>query len=308
MRRVLGVFCPVGTDAGTGLAKHALYHPAMTRSALTTTPDQVPNPPEGSFAQGVKKPIAKARIKARVKAIRQAPTWDESTLTPALEEITLAEQVYRALRRDIISGEVPAGQSLRLEYLKERYGISFSPIREALNRLHSERMVVVTSSRGFRVAPFSVEEMWDAIEARILIDCEAMRRSLERADDRWEAQLVGAFHALTLAANRSVAQRELAPSQDEVLEARHLEFHHALISACGSRWLIELSGQMYAQTERYRRPSLRGRPRWGSTRDVQQEHQNLMDAALARDAARATTLLTQHYRETGRMVDLARQA
>lgn len=276
----------------------------MTRPASTKTPDQGSPPPAGLFTHGTGKPVARPRV----KAIRQEHALDETAAEPAPEEITLAEQVYRALRRDIISGEVPAGQSLRLEYLKERYGISFSPIREALNRLHSERMVETTSSRGFRVSPFSVEEMWDAIEARILIDCEAMRRSLARADDKWEAQLVGAFHALTLAANRSAEQREMPPSQDEVLEARHLEFHHALISACGSRWLIELSGQMYAQTERYRRPSLRGRPRWGSTRDVQQEHQDLMDAALARNAEQATSMLTQHYRETGRMVDLARQA
>ena len=298
MHPVLGVCCRVATESTR------LYHPAMTRSDLTKTPDLGSCPSTASFTRGDGKPVSRPRT----KAIRQKHARDEGAADAAPEEITLAEQVYRALRRDIISGEVPAGQSLRLEDLKERYGISFSPIREALNRLHSERMVVTTSSRGFRVSPFSVDEMWDAIEARVLIDCEAMRRSLARADDAWEAQLVGAFHALTLAANRSAEQREMLPSQDEALEARHLEFHHALISACGSRWLMELSGQMYAQTERYRRPSLRSRPRWGSARDVQQEHQNLMDAALARDAVQATALLAQHYRATGQMVATAHQA
>ena len=279
-----------------------LYHPVMTRPTATTTPKQGPRP---QLAPPLPLEEGRPAAKVRVKAIRQEHALDEGVVEPASEEVTLAEQVYRALRRDIISGEVPAGQSLRLEYLKERYGISFSPIREALNRLHSERMVVTTSSRGFRVSPFSVEEMWDAIETRILIDCEAMRRSLTRANDAWEARLVGAFHALTLAANRSADQRGAIPAEEEALETRHLEFHHALISACGSAWLGELSGQMYAQTERYRRPGLRGKPRWGSARNVQQEHQNLMDAALARDAPRATELLTQHYRETGRMVEAA---
>lgn len=250
-------------------------------------------------------PHPEARVKPRVKAVRQDHAMDEDASGGALEDITLAEQVYRALRRDIISGDVPAGQSLRLEYLKQRYGISFSPLREALNRLHSERMVVSTTSRGFRVAPFSVEEMWDAIETRILIDCEAMRRSLANADDRWEARLVGTYHALTLAASRGAEGTPKLPQEEELLEARHLDFHHGLISACESRWLMELSTQMYAQTERYRRPMLRGRPRWGGARDVQREHQELMDAALARDADRATALLAQHYRETGRMVSLA---
>ena len=48
-----------------------------------------------------------------------------------------------------MSGAFAPGQSLRLELLKQRYGSSFSPIREALNRLRSERMVVSTTSRGF---------------------------------------------------------------------------------------------------------------------------------------------------------------
>ena len=68
--------------------------------------------------------------------------------SPEIEEITLSEQVYRLLRRDIMSGAFAPGQSLRLELLKQRYGSS-SPIREALNRLRSERMVVSTTSRGF---------------------------------------------------------------------------------------------------------------------------------------------------------------
>ena len=112
-----------------------------------------------------------------------------------MEDITLSEQVYRLLRRDIMSGVFAPGQSLRLELLKQRYGSSFSPIREALNRLRSERMVVNTTSRGFSIAPLSVEEMWDACETRILIDCDALRRSLANADDAWEARLVGAYHA-----------------------------------------------------------------------------------------------------------------
>ena len=140
-------------------------------------------------------------MRPRIKASRlDEPGSDGS---PEIEEITLSEQVYRLLRRDIMSGAFAPGQSLRLELLKQRYGSSFSPIREALNRLRSERMVVSTTSRGFRIAPLSVEEMWDACETRILIDCEALRRSLGNADDAWEARLVGAYHALTLAAQRA---------------------------------------------------------------------------------------------------------
>ena len=74
-------------------------------------------------------------MRPRIKASRlDEPGSDGS---PEIEEITLSEQVYRLLRRDIMSGAFAPGQSLRLELLKQRYGSSFSPIREALNRLRS---------------------------------------------------------------------------------------------------------------------------------------------------------------------------
>lgn len=241
-------------------------------------------------------------MKPRIRVVKPAASLADPA-GASYEEITLAEQAHRMLRRDIISGALPAGRALRLEYLKGRYGISFSPLREALNRLHSERLVVSTPSRGFRVAPFSEEEMWDVIETRIVIDSEALRRSLVRGDDAWEAKLVASFHALMLATGRRILDANAPESPDEdQLEERHHDFHRNLIAACGSRWLLNLSDQLYAQTERYRQPSLRDRNYWKLERDVGTEHRQLLDAAVARNANLALGLLARHYRETGRMV------
>ncbi|RDK10794.1 hypothetical protein DN412_09135 [Cupriavidus lacunae] len=145
--------------------------------------------------------------------------------------------------------------------------------------------------------------MWDAIETRIVIDCEALRRSLAKGDDVWESRLVAAFHALMLASGHRISDAAGdPPADDEQLEERHYEFHRSLISACGSRWLLDLSAQLYAQTERYRRPSLRDRRYFKLERDVATEHRQLLDAAVARDAGHAAGLLARHYRETGRIV------
>lgn len=240
-------------------------------------------------------------MKPRIKSpIEDEPGADG---TAGVEEITLSEQVYRLLRRDIMGGAFAPGQSLRLELLKQRYGSSFSPIREALNRLRSERMVVATTSRGFRVAPLSVEELWDACETRILIDCDALRRSLAHAGDAWEARLVGAYHALTLAARRAAEPAGPDPEREDALEARHWEFHHALIGACRSPWLLDLSAQLYAQTERYRRPALAGVSAYGPQRNVDQEHRLLLEAALSRDADRAAATLAGHYRKTAQFIE-----
>jgi DNA-binding GntR family transcriptional regulator len=199
------------------------------------------------------------------------------------EPATLGETAYRRLHRDILAGVFAPGQPLRLELLKQRYGLSFSPLREALNRLQAERLVVAAALRGFSVAPFSAEEMWDATETRILVECEALCRSIKNGDDDWEAGIVAAFHALDLQARRVKASPG-DPTDDDLssLEIRHQDFHRALIAKCRSRRLLNLAEQLYAETQRYRLPMLTGRSSVTEARDVPLEHRQIMDAALAR--------------------------
>src|SRR3954462_14708131 len=135
---------------------------------------------------------------------------------------TLGEVAYQRLRADIVAGVLEAGKPLRLEALRQRYGLSFSPLREALMRLQSERLVLSTALRGFSVAPLSRAEMQDATETRILIESEALRRSMRDGDDDWEAAIVAAFHALSLQVER---QSRLSGGVDAVdmhaMDERH---------------------------------------------------------------------------------------
>lgn len=217
---------------------------------------------------------------------------------------TLTERAYRLIRADILNVRLSPGQPLRLEALKDRYGLSFSPIREALNRLQTERLVISSALRGFKVAGVSRDEMWDTIETRVLIEGEALRRAVARGDDDWEGAVVSAFHAFALCARR-LSGDDAARSDEalEELERRHRLFHAALIAACGSPWLLEFSSQLYAQTERYRRPHLSvGVGTWAFG-TIAREHEAIMDACLARDADRAVALLCEHYRRTGRFIE-----
>ncbi|HKU08507.1 MAG TPA: GntR family transcriptional regulator, partial [Bradyrhizobium sp.] len=143
-----------------------------------------------------RKASRKARDQAAAASERR--TASESPSEPA----TLGEAAYQRLRADIVVGTFKAGEPLRLEALRQRYGLSFSPLREALMRLQSERLVLSTALRGFSVAPLSRAEIEDATEMRILIESEALRRSMRNGDDDWEADIVAAFHALNLQVER----------------------------------------------------------------------------------------------------------
>lgn len=212
--------------------------------------------------------------------------------------MTLAEKAYDGLRHDIVTGALKPGQPLRMAQLSARYDMGFSPLREALNRLQAERLVTSVALKGFTVAPLSMAEMWDATNTRILIEGRALRLSIEAGGDAWEAGIVGALHALSLQAARGTA----TDSDARALEARHQAFHHALLSACGSGWLMEFFQRLYIEAERYRHPMLAPQP-GEPARDVQAEHEALARATLARDADLACALLADHYRRTAQRLE-----
>lgn len=213
--------------------------------------------------------------------------------------MTLADKAYKMMHRDIVSGELAPDQALRMAMLAARYEMGFSPLREALNRLRADRLVVSNSLRGFRVSTISTEEMSDMIETRIVIETQALRLSIARGDDAWEASVVSALHALNLEATRVKNGKTADPW---LMEERHHDFHLALVSACNSNWLLDFFERLYAESERYRYPVL-SRQSIKIARDVQAEHTALSNAALARDADSAATLLTEHYGKTAKIIE-----
>lgn len=233
----------------------------------------------------------------------QAASERRTTGEATSEHATLGEVAYQRLRADIVVGTFKAGEPLRLEALKQRYGLSFSPLREALMRLQSERLVASTALRGFSVAPLSREEIEDATETRILIESEALRRSMRNGDDDWESGIVAAFHALSLQVERQSKNSGPAETADLfAMEERHHHFHRALIAYCKSPRLLDLSDQYYVETQRYRLPNYFGGSLGKRRRDAAAEHREIMDATLRR-SEEAVALLAAHYRKTAAIIE-----
>jgi DNA-binding GntR family transcriptional regulator len=199
---------------------------------------------------------------------------------------TLVESAYRARRRDIIEGNLAPGEKLRVEHLKDNYGVGAGTLREALSLLISDALVVSQGQRGFRVAPVSLEDFEDITQTRVMLECDALRQSIAAGDDAWEANLLAAFHRLTKA-----EEKRIGTDDREEWEERNRIFHEVLISACPSRWLKHFLSILYQQAERYRRLSLYLKP---IPRDIHAEHDALLQAAMARDADKATALLGEH--------------
>lgn len=208
---------------------------------------------------------------------------------------TLATSVHGQIRSDIISGKLPPGEKLRTEYLSDRYQAGNSPIREALNRLSVDGFVTREEQRGFRVATVSKEELRELIDTRCWLEEIAVRNSIVNRDTNWEENLVLAFHRLSRAP-RSTSKNEFVrnPEWDDL----HRGFHMALISACGSRWLLSFCQQLNDQADRYRRLSSISYP----NRDPMEEHRRIMEAAIDGEADKAVKVLHNHYRRTGEII------
>src|SRR4051812_41157782 len=98
-------------------------------------------------------------------------------MTPDFEaamDQSVGERTYRQIRSDIIFGRLAPGQKLKLEDLKQDYRTSVSTLRELLNRLASEGLIVAEGHRGFEVTPVSIENMREVAAMRLLLECHAL--------------------------------------------------------------------------------------------------------------------------------------
>jgi len=198
----------------------------------------------------------------------------------------IGENAYRKIRADIVFGRLAPGRKLKLDQLKSNYGASVSTLREILNRLSSERLVVAEGQKGFEVAPVSIANLREIAALRQLLECRALEQSFRAGDMEWEARVVAAHHRL---ARMEARMAEGDRSHTEEWKRYDWQFHQALISACGSKMLIDTHAAVFDKYLRYQMIALSYRGDIAA-----QEHAFLLECALKRDAARACDVLMRH--------------
>ncbi len=210
--------------------------------------------------------------------------------------LSIGDTAYRQIRGDIIFGRLMPGERLKLDQLRSRYGASVSTLREILNRLTSDGFVVAEGQRGFEVAPISKENLKEIAEMRQLLECHALEQSFAAGDIDWEGRVVAAHHKLHQMECRMIAGDTSVTKQWKRFD---WEFHQALISACGSQVLMETHAAVFDKYLRYQMISLTFRGQIAAD-----EHRQMLESALKRDAATAQAILRRHV-EAGVQLGLA---
>ena len=196
-----------------------------------------------------------------------------------IKRINLSQQAYRELVEKIVSGAYPGGTKLTEEGLCREFGISRTPIREALLKLEAEGMIEPLPKRGVRV------KVLDADEVRELFDC---RRELETLALR---RAIGSLPGDEL--GDLVADLENLPTKDDDAMAAIVEndgrMHQLIADYCGNRYLQTILSQLIRQSAPYR--IYRNR---GDCRTAAQERLELIRSIRSGDTERAVRLLTTH--------------
>jgi DNA-binding GntR family transcriptional regulator len=208
---------------------------------------------------------------------------------------TAATMVYTRLREAILSGELAPGQKLGIDAMRARFAAGATPMREALNRLVSDGLVISRDLRGFYVADLDESELLELYKARAKFFAFLLREAIEHGDGDWEERVIIAYHRLSKTP-WSISEEEFKLNPD--FAVRLMDFYIALFSGCGSRWLVDFAVRLHQECNRFLWMVLESKI---ETNEPESMHRSLVDAVIARDADRAvevSTLLNERLAQT----------
>lgn len=213
-----------------------------------------------------------------------------------LEPKSLTERTYFEIRANILACKHRPGEQLRITTLCAELGASLGAVREALSRLSAEGLVVAEAQRGFKVSVVSLAELDDITRTRVMIEGICLEQAIQNGGVEWEAGIVSAFHRLSRLPHFF---GKSSPHLPEEWASAHSSFHESLVAACGSSWLLRIRALLFEQSDRYRRLAA---ATFDSSRDVDTEHREIMDAVLLRDTRLSKVLIENHLRMTSDVV------
>ncbi|MGN7982688.1 GntR family transcriptional regulator [Burkholderia sp. 22313] len=198
-----------------------------------------------------------------------------------------ADTVAASLREMIVNGELQAGERLVERDLAEHFGISRIPMREAIQRLEREGLLDIFRNRGAVVRMLGASDVQEIYDMRVLLEGDAIYRSVKRFDDETlaRAELV----------HRLLGESSVPRRQGEL----NREFHALLYSCCGNERLLKAIAELRSQVERYERLQAM---LLADTPSFQVEHDAILQACRERNARGARAMTVAHLESARRIV------
>lgn len=190
------------------------------------------------------------------------------------------EKVADFLREGIISGRFARGARLKQQEIADRLDTSITPVREALKLLEAEGYVTADNYRGATVAPFDIEASREVLDLRILLETRLVKTAVEKAsgNDIAELKLLAGEFA-----------RAFDAGDNEGARAANYRFHHRMFDIAAMAQTLHFVQILWARYPFDLINRLKGR-----VSRAAQEHDDMLGAFIASDAAAATLATRQH--------------
>ncbi len=205
---------------------------------------------------------------------------------------TLAEELRLALADDIVRGQLDPGSALDETELARRFGVSRTPVREAIRQLAASGLVEVRAHRGAVVARPSAERLLGMFEAMAELEALCAGLAAERMDRSERGALETVHEAL-----RALIHAGDPQHYHEVNEA----FHAAIYAGAGNAYLAELTHATRTRVQPFRRAQFRNLGRLAMSH---LEHDRVVTAILRGDRAGAAVAMRAHIATVGREYEL----
>ncbi len=207
----------------------------------------------------------------------------ENTMNIAINKQTLSEQIYQILRHDILTQEIKCGQKLTLQSLKDRFGVSHTPIREALTRLMEDDLVVYYSNVGVSVINLTPHDAQEIFQLSGDLDCLALRYCFN--NPLRESMLEELDEIMALSAK--YLQKKQHKQWSEYSDRFHLIFYKYADNSRLENAAHKLRAQITLLSNLYQIEEK-------NLDKIQKDHENIYQAIKAGDISKAIELMRQH--------------
>ena len=221
-------------------------------------------------------------------------------------QVDTVERLASAIQAQVLSGAVPVGTRLRQEALAEEFGVSRTPVREALRQLQATGLLELLPNRGAVVRGPSAREIREAYEVRAELEGLAAELAAERISDSDLLRLREAQSLFREAVTTLIAQRARRPEpwKDESVWVKANDlFHQAILDAAGNARLSETIADLHRRFPR----DLTWVALSESSRLLEEnveQHEAVLRAIEARDPVEARNRMVDHVRSAGELVTL----
>ncbi|EAR25850.1 Bacterial regulatory protein, GntR family protein [marine actinobacterium PHSC20C1] len=238
-------------------------------------------------------PVADARNESWVQSIASGYGFRfiaEKTASSMTPKVTTTDRIHIAIREAILSGELASGSLHSIYQLADQFNVSRTPVRDAVLRLADAGMLEIERNRGVRVRGLKVDDIREIFELRLLLEVPAAALAATIADDALKSGLRDCIVEFAKATDADDAPKFMQSDR---------RLHELILAVSRNSRLSATVKSLRDMTQAY---GILTADQSRSLRQIQHEHEPIVDAIIAHDTEIAARLMYEHLVETATLL------